>query len=887
MTDRLTDTALINEVRAGNAQRFGELVERYERLVYAIAWSRLGDSASCEDATQETFLRVYQHVAVLRNASSFRPWLCALARSVAAQMARGRTREQKAHTGWKLSTCQATEPYIEPERNPAADILPAALERLRVADRECLTLFYIERRSVHDCAQALGISEGAVKVRLHRARKTLRTEVEGLLASSVSQVKAEPGLSQRVMAAIPMVAPVSGKWKTLSAFCMYLIPVLPPLLVVLLVRALRREEMSNFRDDEPYRRILQESNVRVGLACGGLCLLVFILLLASAEGTGNVDNRIAWFFSLVCGVTLLDTVFYLPARYNAYKMVDALGCAFMFVVAMHTILTGDPFRDNFQMVLLWIGVSATVTWKSRPMRMDHSLYLRAVRGKLSGRSSDNVEASGLGTKAIRQLIRMLGSRVLADRVSAPHGGGARVWLSPVRVSLLRLPLLFRPSYASYVDIHPDSSCEAHLSARDAESLRILEFPVDAEALNRQVAGAVTAALVHLQAGNMELAWRVLEPDTDAHVFRRLPYKLPLVRVFNWCVIATGVICAYLWVYEPAQIFAGRWGPEVDVTHELVCRAMDVFIASRGNKSSHMPRALAETFEQPALPCADFWSVRTRQKLNRILMTELLWRSRTPASDLVAQALERPATLYNALHSELVTPEELHRAGFTREAVLCAEARAAKSGESLLEPGLSLDMGEERLQAVARRAWCLNRLGMRDVMNVDALTSGLRSLQHRGDYAVVSSGCAYAMTGSDGLFPMRLDLPSTIANTWAALVLAEAIGRPDALDREACTRSLLSMDDDHPAAHSVFEGCLEQAGFEGQTLRYYYAESLRMLDALPRSTHLNLSQPLPRSGWLNDGAANYGRTVQPAAMAIWAYRLQSEESSCALVRTREP
>src|SRR5437763_4113363 len=88
MTDVATehaqqDEAAVSAVRGGDAERYRELVERHERRVYAIAWSRLGDAALAEEATQEAFIRAYRRLSLLGDGAKFAGWVNTIARRIA------------------------------------------------------------------------------------------------------------------------------------------------------------------------------------------------------------------------------------------------------------------------------------------------------------------------------------------------------------------------------------------------------------------------------------------------------------------------------------------------------------------------------------------------------------------------------------------------------------------------------------------------------------------------------------------------------------------------------------------------------------------------------------------------------------------------------------
>lgn len=56
------DESAVAAVRGGDPERYRELVERHERRVFAVAWSRLGDAAQAEEVTQEAFIRAYRRL---------------------------------------------------------------------------------------------------------------------------------------------------------------------------------------------------------------------------------------------------------------------------------------------------------------------------------------------------------------------------------------------------------------------------------------------------------------------------------------------------------------------------------------------------------------------------------------------------------------------------------------------------------------------------------------------------------------------------------------------------------------------------------------------------------------------------------------------------------
>src|SRR5690606_32545640 len=87
-----------------------------------------------------------------------------------------------------------------PETN---DALRSAMEDLDAHDRESLVLFYVEAKSIREAASILGISEGAMKTRLYRARNVLRGMLEQRLEKSLERLRPPKNFSGGVMALLP------------------------------------------------------------------------------------------------------------------------------------------------------------------------------------------------------------------------------------------------------------------------------------------------------------------------------------------------------------------------------------------------------------------------------------------------------------------------------------------------------------------------------------------------------------------------------------------------------------------------------------------------------------------------------------------------------------
>ncbi len=162
--------------REGDRAAFGSLVEQFQRTVYAVCLSRLGNPSEALELTQEVFLHVMKRLDQLREPERFAGWL----RQVAARMAINRATRRLAPPSVADEVLEGAGEHqdgpldvlIARER---ARRLHEGLGRLKAIDREALTAFYIQGQSLLEMAEDLEVPIGTVKRRLHTARKRLKT----------------------------------------------------------------------------------------------------------------------------------------------------------------------------------------------------------------------------------------------------------------------------------------------------------------------------------------------------------------------------------------------------------------------------------------------------------------------------------------------------------------------------------------------------------------------------------------------------------------------------------------------------------------------------------------------------------------------------------------
>jgi RNA polymerase sigma-70 factor, ECF subfamily len=164
------DAEAIDLVRQGDHRGPEALLERYQLMVYNLSLRMLGNPMDAEDATQDVFLKAFQRLNQYRAAEPFGAWLHGIARHHAIDVIRRRRAVPLAAVALPSSEDVETAAIASLDRAQ----VQGAMRLLPGRDRALLVLRYWEDQSVGTIARTLGMSEGAAKVALLRARRALK-----------------------------------------------------------------------------------------------------------------------------------------------------------------------------------------------------------------------------------------------------------------------------------------------------------------------------------------------------------------------------------------------------------------------------------------------------------------------------------------------------------------------------------------------------------------------------------------------------------------------------------------------------------------------------------------------------------------------------------------
>lgn len=166
--------------RRGDPKAFEEMVRETHRRAFTLAYRLVGDRQEAQDVTQEAYLRVFRSLRGFREEARFETWLYRIVTNTAMThlSKRGRFGDLVAEPEDEF---QAPDEGRErdPEQIVERDELKRALATLSPALRTVMVLKDMYGLSCQEIGDELGITEGAVKVRLHRARKRMKDAIYG------------------------------------------------------------------------------------------------------------------------------------------------------------------------------------------------------------------------------------------------------------------------------------------------------------------------------------------------------------------------------------------------------------------------------------------------------------------------------------------------------------------------------------------------------------------------------------------------------------------------------------------------------------------------------------------------------------------------------------
>lgn len=173
----LTDNALMLKVKSGDIQKLGLLYERHKKRLFGFFYNMNSDAALSEDLVQNVFMRILKYKHTYTGEGSFVAWMFSTARNINYDYYK---KSKKTNNEYQISSVEyklddgismeETLVHKEELKN-----LKKAMQKMTPEKREILILSKFKELKFSQIGEIMGCSEGAAKVKAHRALKELRT----------------------------------------------------------------------------------------------------------------------------------------------------------------------------------------------------------------------------------------------------------------------------------------------------------------------------------------------------------------------------------------------------------------------------------------------------------------------------------------------------------------------------------------------------------------------------------------------------------------------------------------------------------------------------------------------------------------------------------------
>jgi RNA polymerase sigma-70 factor (ECF subfamily) len=172
-----SDQELVEKTLNGDLEVFDELMKRYERLVYKVAYGFVGDAESAFDVSQTVFLKAYKALAGFRKEANVKTWLMRITYNESINWVRRPSERSSVHealddTSFELTAEAPQERDLEQRESRRK--ISKAMEKLNERYRLAVVLRYFQGLGIAEISEVLGCSEGVTKNILFRSVKTMR-----------------------------------------------------------------------------------------------------------------------------------------------------------------------------------------------------------------------------------------------------------------------------------------------------------------------------------------------------------------------------------------------------------------------------------------------------------------------------------------------------------------------------------------------------------------------------------------------------------------------------------------------------------------------------------------------------------------------------------------
>ncbi len=170
------DQILINQIKNGDTNAFGHLVDRYKDLVFTLALRMLKNREEAEEVAQDTFIKTFKSLNRFKGDSKFSTWIYRVAYNTSLDRIK---RNKKYLNDVDINEITSHQVQIidnaldKLEADEKKETIKRCIDKLPSEDSFLLTLYYYEELSLDEISEIVGLKSNAIKVKLFRCRKKL------------------------------------------------------------------------------------------------------------------------------------------------------------------------------------------------------------------------------------------------------------------------------------------------------------------------------------------------------------------------------------------------------------------------------------------------------------------------------------------------------------------------------------------------------------------------------------------------------------------------------------------------------------------------------------------------------------------------------------------
>ncbi|PIR00769.1 MAG: RNA polymerase subunit sigma [Nitrospinae bacterium CG11_big_fil_rev_8_21_14_0_20_45_15] len=187
--DKAEEDELVRKLQAGNMEVFDQLVERFQKKIYALSFNLTRNQMDAQDVTQDVFLTLFRKIHTFQGKSAFSSWVYRITLNAAYMKLRSRKKDQSVSIDDMLPTFnkagfqqEKVQDWSEKTdsllfANETRNIIQKAVDQLPEKEKVVFLLRDVEGISTEKVGEVLDLTIPAVKSRLHRARLFLRKKL--------------------------------------------------------------------------------------------------------------------------------------------------------------------------------------------------------------------------------------------------------------------------------------------------------------------------------------------------------------------------------------------------------------------------------------------------------------------------------------------------------------------------------------------------------------------------------------------------------------------------------------------------------------------------------------------------------------------------------------